>query len=306
MAAPYFPGLYATGQAALTGNQNLAIPSNFVAGENPLEAQALQMMVNMAPNLGTAAPSLSNLASQIAGGYFLNPQNDPTFQGAASAALQPLYQTTTEKLLPMITHSSILGGGAGAGPSAYGGANAGSAADIENERVLRDFFQTGGATTAAMANASRAQGMNILSQAPMIAAAANQQFLAPSQAIGAAGTQEQAYAQQAINNLLQQYQYQLQAPWQGVQPFANLLTTGGFTSGTGTSNTQGTYTPAQPSMATQILQGALGAAGIAGSLFGVPGGAGGMSAAQNIFNMGRNLFGGGAAPGLAQGDITGG
>jgi len=283
-AAPYFPPLYQQGSSAVASNQALPTRTQFVAGENPTEASAINQTLGVAPGLGASGGALSDMAQKIASGYFLDPSNDPTFQGAVNSALTPVLQNVREQLMPQAINASIRGGGIGGGPSAYGGANAGSAADIENERIIRDFGQTGGNIAATMANASRTAGMNLIPQAPGIAQGANAQLLAPATTTGLAGQQQQTYAQNAIDNLLQQYQYQTNAPWQGLQQFANLLTTGGYNAGTNQSTTQGTYTPAQPSMGTQILQGLLGGAGIATSLFGAgPGGA--ASPASSMFSM---------------------
>lgn len=282
-AAPYFPDLYQTGSGALDKSQTAPLPTQFVAQENPTEAAAVQGTLDVAPNLGASGGALSDAATKIASGYWMNPMNDPTFQPAVNAAIQPTLTNVEENLLPNVINSAIKGGGVGGGPSAYGGANAGSAADIENERVLRDFGVTAGNIGAGMANNERNAALNLIPQAPGVAAGANTQLLAPSTTVGLAGTQEQQYGQNAIDDALQKYQYATQGPWAGIQNFVNLLTAGGYSSGTGSSQTQGTYTAPQPSLATQILQGALGAGGIAGSLFGVP--TSGVSAAGNIFSL---------------------
>ena len=289
VAQPYFAPLYQQGSEAVAKNQALPVPTQFVAGENPIEAQAITGTLAKAPSLGAAGTPLSDMATKIASGYFLNPQNDPTFQGAVDAATAPILRNVTENLLPSVTNTAIRGGGVGGGPSAYGGANAGSAQDIEFQRVLRDFSQNALNTSSAMAAASRAAGMNLIPQAPGIAQGANAQILAPETTTGLAGTQQQAYAQNAIDNLLQGYSANINAPWQGLQQFANLLTTGGYNQGTSQSTTNAQYTPSTPSMATQILQGLLGGAGIATSLFGA-GPAGAASPAANIWST---LSGGG-------------
>jgi hypothetical protein len=94
---------------------------------------------------------------------------------------------------------------------------------------------------------------------------------------------------------LQQYQYATQDPWAVISNMAQLLTAGGFNTGTGTSTSSGTYTAPQPDLATQLLQGGLGGASVLSSLFGAP--KGGTSAASNIW-QGLGSFGsmlGGAA-----------
>jgi hypothetical protein len=282
-AAPYFPDLYQTGHEALGASQAAPLPTEFVAQENPTEAAAVSGTLAAAPTLGASGTALSDQATKLASGYYLDPTNDPTLQAAIGSAITPAYTTLTEQLLPSVTNAGIRGGGVGGGPSAYGGANAGAASDIERERVLRDWGVTAGNIGATMTNAERNAAFNLIPQAGGVAQAANQQILAPSTTTGLAGTQIQQYGQNAIDNLLQAYQYATQGPWAGIQNFVNLLTAGGYTSGTGTSQSTGTYTAPQPSLATQLLQGALGGLGVAGSLFGVP--TSGVSAAGNIWNM---------------------
>ncbi len=294
-AQPYFPPLYQTGGSALAKSQAAPLPTSFVAGENPTEAAAVSGTLAAAPTLGAAGGDLSAMAQKLASGYFLNPANDPTFAPAVRAAITPAATTLEEQTIPGIINSAIRGGGVGGGPSAYGGANAGDAESIEAERAARDFGITAGNIGASMANNERNAAFNLIPQAGNVATAANQQILAPSTATGLAGTQEQQYTQNAIDNILQQYQYATQGPWAGISNMAQLLTAGGFNTGTGTSTSSGTYTAPQPDLATQLLQGGLGGASVLSSLFGAP--KGGTSAASNIW-QGLGSFGsmlGGAA-----------
>lgn len=279
-AAGYFPTLYSQGAGAVGQNQALPVPQQFVAGATPAEQSAVQQTLNVAPSLGASGTSLSDMASKVASGYFTNPMNDPNFQGAATAAITPVTRQLTQSVLPQIIQGT---GGGGGGPTAYGGATQ----SFDLEKALQDYQTNVLNTTGTMAQNAYTAGLNLIPQAGGIAQAGNTQLLAPAIATGAAGSAQQQYAQDAINNLLQQYQYTLQAPWQGLQPFANLLTTGGFGTSTGTSTTTGT----PPSMATQILQGLTGGAGMVGSLFGSgPGGS--PSAISNLGSTLGSLFSG--------------
>jgi hypothetical protein len=120
--------------------------------------------------------------------------------------------------------------------------------------------------------------MGLIPQAGGIAQSANQLSLAPALATGAAGSTEQQFEQSSLDNLMKRYQMNMEAPWAGLQPFANLLTTGGFNRGVGSSTE--TTTPPPANLMTQLLQGGTGLAGMAGSLFSAP--AGGTSAASAI------------------------
>jgi hypothetical protein len=274
MAAGYFPGLYEMGQHAVGNASNLPVPQNFVAGPSPGQLSSINQIYGAAPGLGAAAPELSDMARRVAGGYFLDPSNDPTFADAANAAISPITRQLRENILPGLTDQSIRAGGVGAGPSAFGGASLG----INQGNALKDWETQAGNITAEMANRSRAAGMGLIPQAGGIAQSANQIALAPALATGAAGSSEQQFGQSSLDNLLKRYQTNLEAPWAGLQPFANLLTTGGFNRGVGSSTE--TTTPPPANLMTQLLQGGTGLAGMAGSLFGAP--AGGTSAAAGI------------------------
>lgn len=291
MAAGYFPDLYGAGANAVTQNQAQTVPQDFVAGANSHQMDAINQIYNLAPGLSQTARPLQDMATKVASGYFLDPTNDPTFQGAVNSAITPVTRQLTEQVLPSIVDRSIRTGGTGAGPSAYGGASQ----DLSEERAVRNWSESAGNIGATMANASRTAGMNMLPQAGGMANQANALALAPAQAIGAAGTQERSFGQDELTNLLQRYSMNQQAPWAGLQTFGNLLTTGGFKDSTGTmTGTKDTTTPA-PDLMTQILQGSLGAAGMAASMFGAP--TGGTSAAKALMSIFGGLGGGSAGSG---------
>lgn len=296
-AAPYYGNLYQQGANAVAQNQSTPTPQQYVAGANPTELSAVNQTLTQAPNLGQSGNALSDMATKVASGYFTNPANDPNFQGAVSAALTPITRNLTQNILPSNIGNAIkLGGAGGAGPSAYGGGNLA----LDTQKILQDYTTNATNMAGTMAENAYQGGLNLIPQAGGIANAANTQLLAPATATGAAGTALQGYAQQDINNLLQKYQTTLQAPWNGLQPFANLLTTGGFNTGTAT----GTSTTPPPDIATQILQGLTGGAGMVQGLFGAgPGGA--PSAASNfgstlgsLFTGAGNLIGNMGVPGI--------
>lgn len=298
IAAQYFPGLYDIGSKALASNQNLQLPSQFIAGPTAGQTSAVNQLYGAAPQLGQGADSLGAMAQRISSGEFLDPSRDPTFAGAASAAIDPVTRQLREQVLPSIIHQGISAGGSGTGPSAYGGAAMG----IDEGKALQDWERTAGNITSTMANQSRMAGMSLIPQAAGMFNAADAQRLQPANVTGAAGTQERSFAQDAINNLIQQYQAQSAAPWLGTDQATKLLTAGGYTSGTGTTagsttgqstgtsssnalqnmfgTTNTVETGPKPDVATQWLQGLMGGAGMLGGLFGAP--AGGTSAAAGL------------------------
>jgi hypothetical protein len=224
-------------------------------------------MIDVAPSLGNVAPGIENVANQISSGYFLNPQNDPTFAGAVNAAITPSENTLMGTTLPGIVGGAIRNSGMGGGPTAYGGSSLG----MPEESAIRDWDIAAQNTGASMANTSRNLGMNLFSQLPALQTADISGKLAPAAATEAGGALQQGFAQSDINNALAQYQAMMNAPWAGVAPMTSLLTAGGYGTTTGTDvGTQQQIGPA-PNVATQWLQGLTGGASGLASLFGAKG-----------------------------------
>jgi hypothetical protein len=224
-------------------------------------------MIDVAPTTGSMAPGIIDMTNKISSGYFLNPENDPTFAGAVNAALTPSENTLMNTTLPNIVGGGISRSGAGGGPTAYGGADLG----IQEEKALQDWDVQAQQTGALMANASRNAGMNLISSLPNLQTAGISGTVAPAATTEAAGALQQQFAQSDINNQLAQYQAMMNAPWAGIQPMANLLTTGGYGTTTGTDTSSQQQIGPAPSVATQWLQGLTGGASGLASLFGAKG-----------------------------------
>lgn len=249
------------------GSAAVNTPTQWVASVNPMQTGAVDMMAGVAPTLGANAGNLRDMAAKVSNGFFLDPSNDPTFAGAAKAAINPITRTLREQILPGITDASIRNGGVGTGPGAYGGARQ----DIQENKAVQDWTQTAGDITSKMANVSRNAGLDLIKLGPALDSGATAAALSPSAVLGAAGTQRQALDQSGIDNIIKGWMGQLTGAQQG----ANILTTGGF--GNKSSDTTGTKTGPAPDMATQWLQGITGGAGALNSLYNLPGVASGIS-----------------------------
>lgn len=254
---PYWMDIWnQTGQAL-----DAKSPNHFVAQANPWQMQSVNQLYNLAPSLGQNAGALQEMAGKVASGYFLDPNNDPTFRGAANAAITPVRDQLLGSVLPQLEDRSMKLGGIGGGPAAYGGARQ----DIQQNQAVSDFERNALNTTSSMANASRNMGMQLIPQASAIAQGANTISLAPSTAIGLAGAQKQGFTQAQYDDAIKKYLFGFQGP----QLAANIMATGGF----GKSNTDSTSTTMSqaPSLATQWLQGLTGGAAGLSSLFGAQG-----------------------------------
>ena len=255
-----FGDIWGQAPGAVSGAINTPIPQQTVAPATPAQYQGAQEMLNVAPTLGANAPGISNLTGQIASGYFSNPWNNPNFQGAASAALDPSIQALQRSVLPRVQDTSLRGGGVGTGPAAYGGVGGGSPQDILTQNVLNDWSRNALNTTAGMANTAYGQGLGLIPQIPGLQAAATTGALTPAAATEQAGGIQQQLAQPGITNLLDYYRMLTGNPLSFLQQGASIGSTGGFGTTTGVS--------AAPALSTQYLQGGLGVLSGLGSFFG--------------------------------------
>ena len=257
-------------------------PQRFIAGPNVTQKRGLRDMFAQAQNLGQSAPDLSAMAQKISSGYFLNPENDPTFQGAARAAINPITQQLRQQVLPQIVDRSMKAGGVGGGPAAYGGARQ----DLQEERALNAWEVAAGDITGELANKSRTAGMALIPHAPAIQAAANIQYLAPSSVIQQGGALKQQWQQGVLEDRIKDYLFRFTGP----QNAANIMQMGGF----GQTNTVGTQTTPAPDMMTQWLQGLSGGVSGLSSMFGSGGLFGAISdraMKENIVQIGTSFSG---------------
>lgn len=247
---------------------------DIVAGPNTMQTTGVQNLFDASGKVGTNAGNTADIAHKVASGFFLDPTNDPTFQGTIHAAIAPITRALQEQVLPGIVDKSIQAGGAGGGPAAYGGASQ----DLQENQAVQNWSKQSADTTAQMANASRTAGMNLTSLIPALNTSANAEALAPSSTQLAAGSTQQGLSQDILNNLLQKWNMSTTSQLPLLQQAASILNTGGFGNKAGTSNE--VDTGAAPSLLTQWLQGITGAAGATNSLFGAA--KGGTSAASGL------------------------
>lgn len=281
-AAQYFPALYEQG-----ANLAFSPPTDYVAGPSEGQKSSVNQLYNLAPTAGSAGSPMVEMAKRIASGEFMDPSQNPAFAGAANAAIAPITKQFTERVLPGLTNTAIQAGGAGTGPSAFGGASLG----VPQMGAVDDWTRATGDVTSKMALDYSKLGSQLLGLAPELSKEGEAQRLMPATITGAAGGQEQSWVQNAINNVLQKYSTSQSA----LTNFTNLLTAGNYGTQQQDATSHETSMAQQPSMLAQILQGAAGAAGIAGSMFGAP--AGGTAAASTLMNLFRS---GGGGPSFAQ------
>lgn len=278
--APMFSDIW--GKTQSTVDNFTPFSGDVIAGPNPMQTTGVHNLFNAAGNVGTNAGGTSDIARKVASGYFLDPSNDPTFQGTVHAALTPITRALQEQVLPGIVDKSIRAGGTSGGPAAYGGANQ----DIQENQAVQNWSKQAADTTASMAGASRAAGMGLTSLIPALNTSANAEALAPASTQLAAGGTQQGQMQSILDNLLQKWQMSTTGATPLLQSAASILNTGGFANNAGTSNE--VDTGATPNLLTQWLQGLMGGAATANSLFGTA--KGGTSAASGLADSAKGLM----------------
>jgi hypothetical protein len=211
----------------------------------------------MAPGMSQVGQGAITLANDTLSGAYLNPESNPYFKAGLQATIRPQVENLQQRVLPQLTADAWNAG-------AYGG----DRYNIEQGRRLSETERNIGDTSAKaysdMYNAERARQM----QAPQLAQAGMQISQMPADLLAAAGTEQRGWAQEPLNEAMSRYQQSLQAPWQAVTPYAQLLQ--GLPIGqAGTSAATGSpgqwYTPTNK--AGGALAGAAGGAAM-GSAFG--------------------------------------
>lgn len=255
-AAGYFGDLYSTGKSALDAVQGKLFGGDFVAPATQGQRDSVASLYAAAPGLSTGHESLRDFALKVANGEFLDP-NNPILGGAINAAINPLQERLQGEVMPGITDAAMRGG-------AYGG----TSQALRETTAMDDWTENVMDLTGKMTLDWTNMRMADIFRSPELFKGANTLALAPGTVQGLAGEAERGLNQLENDDALKHYMNEIQAPWYGIQDFANLLTTGGFRDVTSKSKTkttsqqsgQTTTTSDLPEadMATQFLQGGLG------------------------------------------------
>lgn len=216
--------------------------SQMPTGPNADQLTAMDWLRTAAPGLSTGSQELRDLGTATARGDFLDPASNPWIQGAVEAAQRPLRDQLDQNVLQIGDAAQLSG--------AYGG---------DRERLLRgqalgDFNKNALDVANTTYYNNYTNERQLQQNAPALLAAANSLGLAPGQLMGVLGDQ--------------QFAWDSEMPWTGLDNMASLLSLG---SQYGTTNTVGTQ-PVQGGGIGGFTQGAVGGAS-AGSAFG-PWGAG--------------------------------
>lgn len=247
-AKDYLIDLYETGKGALDATQGKLFGGDFVTPANATQRSVPGMLTSVAPGLSAGAVPLRDMATRIASGEFLDPNNQ-ILQNAIKAVNDPLRLSLHNQVIPGITDAAMKGG-------AYGGTGQ---TLLENQAVsdwTRNSLNNSSTMTLDWLN----QRFGDIFKSPDLFKTANTLDLAPATVTGQAGDYERGLDDFDTQDALARYQNELQAPWYGIDDFTRLLVSGGFGTRTGQTIGSTVSQTEQPEadLATQLLQGGLG------------------------------------------------
>lgn len=201
-------------------------PGAGVAPLSPESTAAQQYIMQMAGGpLQQMAGDISN-ATRF-GMHDIIYGQDPTLQSAIDASVRPIYQSYTDpggyfsQLRTEMGQNNAVGG---------------SRDQIGRAILGGRFAQAAGDTAAKLANQSRSDTLSTFAKTLAFAPQGMSAALQPGVAMSAVGEQNQAQRQAELDNLTSKGYWDVNAPWQNLSNYANLVY-GGSTAGTTTNST---------------------------------------------------------------------
>jgi hypothetical protein len=209
---PYLKGAFADAESVYRGGAPGFFPGQTVAGMSGYTNQAFQNMANRAqqgnPLMGQAGGEIGKMLS----GDYLDPNNNPGFQGALSAAIRPMTQAFSNEVMPGIDSAFSSAGryGSGMQGQAYSNAQqdlARGIGDVSSNMAFNNY----GMERGNMMNAiGMAQGM------------ADNDYRDISM-LGLAGSGLEGYDQRMIDAERERYDYNANKDMSWLQNYVGLL-----------------------------------------------------------------------------------
>lgn len=242
-------------------------PGNTVAGMSGYSRDSLNAMADRArggnPLMGQAQGEVGKMLS----GAYLDPNNNPGFQGALSAAVRPITQAFSNEVMPGIDSSFSSAG-------RYGSGMQGQAYSDANQDLARGIGDVSSNMAFNNYGMERGNMMSALGMAPGFAANDYKDI----SMLGLAGQGMEGYDQQQIDAEKARYDYNANKDMAWLQNYIGTL--GGAPPPTTTSNSTIT-TPAPNPWVSALGLGLQGASMLGG--FGGFGGLGGYSQSPRIY-----------------------
>lgn len=194
-------------------NQKLSpYPGSAPVGPSAETLQAQQMVMDLQPGLQTNAANLQTALNTALTAPDVN--NNPALRGAIDAAIRPLTERTYNAGGVM---SQIRGGAQMAG--SVGSSRQGIAEGL----AAKGYMDALTDTTAKMTSDAYTHGLDTMVRGMATAPTVMNAQLAPAQAVSSVGQQKEAYQTDVANYDTDKKLWDINAPWQNVGNYANIV-----------------------------------------------------------------------------------
>jgi len=185
-------------------------PFSTIPGFNPFETAGQQAAAATAAGV---TPSIGNALNfqNFLFGPALSPEANPGLQGSIDAAIRPLTETFTQKVLPNIRLSEGLAGQAG-----------GSRGRVLEGLATRDLLRQVGDTSANLVNANFQNALQQATRGLAFAPSVLQSSLLPTQLLSSVGQQARQLQTQQLLELAQRFGQQQLLAFSPAQAAANV------------------------------------------------------------------------------------
>lgn len=183
-----------------------------IAPFTPNELSAQEGLVNSAR---TTLPEVADWTQQ---GYadalkLRDPSQNPYLPRVIESSIRPVFEQLTRSVLPNIRNEAVGVGG-------YGGSRQGIAEGLATREATKQAMDLSGNIMNNAWQFGNQQANNALQLAPMIQGVQT----APSEILGAVGSQERAYQQALMDQLSSTYEYNQRLPYMNLAEFGNYAT----------------------------------------------------------------------------------
>lgn len=255
---PYLTDIFSQAKNLFYNQQPSYYPGTTVASFNPLETEGQSLA------LGAALGPQMDIAQGAAGSnqFLMSPDilradANPYLADYARAATRPIWESLREEALPAITGGSIAAGQLG-----------NSRQGIAEGQAIGRAAQAAGDVTKGIYSDAYGQGLEAMARGLALAPQTAGLATVPAATVAGVGAQNRAYEQALIDDAMQRYMFEQQAPWNALAGYQGLVQ--GTYGGTGTSSID-----QNQSMGSQLA----GAAGTGLATYGALSGLGGAAAA---------------------------
>jgi hypothetical protein len=209
---PYLKGAFADAERTYQQGAPGFFPGQTVAGMSGYSNQAFQNMANRAQQGNPLMGQASGEIGKMLNGDYLDPNNNPGFQGALSAAIRPITQAFSNEVMPGI--DSMFSGAGRTASGMHGQAYSNAQQDLA--RGIGDV-----SSNMAFNNYGMERG-NMMNAIPMAQGMADNDYRDISM-LGLAGSGLEGYDQRMIDAERERYDYNANKDMSWLQNYVGLL-----------------------------------------------------------------------------------